>query len=55
MREPTARPQDAEAAKRKPYEPPVLLDWGTLQDLTQSQGWSGKSDGGRLLFTKPRF
>jgi len=40
---------------KKYYEPPVLRDWGTLKDMTLSVGFSGKSDGGRILFTKTRF
>jgi hypothetical protein len=41
--------------KKKNYEPPVLKDWGTLQDMTLSAGFSGKADGGKVLFTKTRF
>lgn len=41
--------------KKKNYESPVLRDWGTLQDMTLSAGFSGKSDGGKILFTKTRF
>lgn len=44
----TAKPE------KKPYTPPVLIDWGTLADLTQAVGWSGKKDGGRFLVTKTR-
>jgi hypothetical protein len=39
-------------ARKKPYAPPVPIDWGTLEDLTQSAGWTGKNDGGRFIFTK---
>lgn len=39
---------------KKHYSPPVLIDWGTLADLTQAVGWSGKKDGGRFLVTKTR-
>ncbi len=31
---------------KKPYEAPVLVEWGSLMDLTQSVGQSGSSDGG---------
>lgn len=41
--------------KKKNYESPVLMDWGTLKDMTLSAGFSGKSDGGKILFTKTRF
>lgn len=40
--------------EKKQYIPPVLIDWGTLGELTQSAGWSGKNDGGRFIFTKTR-
>lgn len=43
--------QDASSADetvlKKPYAPPVLLEWGTLRDITQSVGSSGRSDGGK--------
>ncbi|TAJ86538.1 lasso RiPP family leader peptide-containing protein [Reyranella sp.] len=32
---------------KKPYAPPVLVQWGTLRDITQSVGWNGRSDGGK--------
>jgi len=41
--------------KKKNYEQPVLKDWGTLQDMTLTAGFSGKSDGGKIIFTKTRF
>jgi hypothetical protein len=46
--------QDEDIARKvkKHYESPVLKDWGSLQDMTLSVGFSGKSDGGRILFTK---
>ncbi len=33
--------------KRIPYSAPVLITWGTLRDVTQSVGSSGRNDGGR--------
>jgi hypothetical protein len=36
-----------EAVLKKPYAPPILVEWGTLRDITQSVGWSGRSDGGK--------
>lgn len=30
---------------KKRYEPPVLVQWGTLKDVTLSSGSSGNSDG----------
>jgi hypothetical protein len=41
-------------SEKEHYKRPVLIDWGTLEELTQSAGWSGKSDGGRFIFTKTR-
>ncbi|WP_177324822.1 lasso RiPP family leader peptide-containing protein [Reyranella massiliensis] len=29
------------------YSAPVLMAWGTLRDVTQSVGSSGRRDGGR--------
>lgn len=26
---------------------PVLIEWGTLQDITKAVGWTGASDGGK--------
>ena len=33
--------------KKRPYEAPVLLDWGTLEDMTRAVGNHGNADGGR--------
>ncbi|MGD9883321.1 MAG: lasso RiPP family leader peptide-containing protein [Reyranella sp.] len=42
--------QSASAGKakiaRKPYQPPALVPWGTLRDVTQAVGAQGASDGG---------
>lgn len=38
-------PSSMRAAK-KPYEAPVLKDWGTLKDITLSQSSGRKADGG---------
>ena len=32
---------------KKPYAAPALVTWGTLRDITQSQGWQGNNDGGK--------
>jgi hypothetical protein len=37
---------EKDAETKKPYEPPVLVRWGTLHELTQSVGSLGASDGG---------
>lgn len=31
---------------RKPYAPPVLIRWGTLNDITKAVGRRGAFDGG---------
>jgi hypothetical protein len=36
----------AEEAKKKTYEAPALIRWGTLRDITQAVGSRGASDGG---------
>jgi len=38
--------------RKKPYQPPVLQRWGTLEELTRSQGLTGRKDGGILLKTR---
>ncbi len=47
-----AEDKNIAVSMKRNYEPPVLKDWGTLRDITLSVGFSGKSDGGRILFTK---
>lgn len=32
---------------KKPYEAPVLKEWGTLKDITLAVGSSRQADGGR--------
>ena len=44
---------DKRQLEKKPYKPPVLIEWGTLEELKHPAGWSGKNDGGRFIFTKP--
>lgn len=39
-------PKDPSSAK-KPYVAPVLVQWGTLRDMTQSAGKSKGPDGGK--------
>lgn len=41
-------------AKKKPYSTPVLLDLGTFEELTRSQGSTGNKDGGFLLWSRTR-
>ena len=36
---------------KKPYSPPIITVYGTVQDLTQMKGKNGTSDGGSF----PRF
>lgn len=40
-------PRDESTQARRPYSPPALVVWGTLRDITQSVGSSGRRDGGR--------
>lgn len=40
-------PQGDENQQKKAYTPPVLVQWGSLRDLTQRNGWNGNSDGGK--------
>ena len=42
------------SVKKKFYRKPVLQNFGTLEELTQSQGMTGKKDGGFLLWSKTR-
>jgi hypothetical protein len=44
----------APATAKKPYEAPVLNDWGTLEELTLANGNKGKSDGGRPPHSRTR-
>jgi hypothetical protein len=39
--------QPGVAAAKKPYQAPVLKDWGSLKDVTLSSVGSRGSDGGR--------
>ncbi|HEY6983716.1 lasso RiPP family leader peptide-containing protein [Reyranella sp.] len=39
---------------KKPYSAPVLMEWGSLQELTQAAGNHGNRDGGRRPFNKTR-
>jgi hypothetical protein len=36
---------------KKPYSPPLITVYGTVQELTQKKGLRGTNDGGRF----PRF
>lgn len=40
--------------KRKPYRAPDLVRWGTLAEMTQAVGASGRNDGGRKPYRKTR-
>ena len=37
---------DRAAEAKKPYEAPVLVRWGTLQEITRAVGNRGALDGG---------
>ncbi|MBS0220054.1 MAG: lasso RiPP family leader peptide-containing protein [Proteobacteria bacterium] len=45
---------DRKPSPRKPYHPPVLLEWGAFEELTQASGNRGKNDGGHRPFRKTR-
>jgi hypothetical protein len=36
----------SELAAKKPYEAPLLKEWGTLKDITLAQGSGKKADSG---------
>lgn len=38
--------QEKSATTKKPYERPVLVRWGSLKDITQTQGTGPLADGG---------
>jgi hypothetical protein len=38
--------EDSRTKGKKSYKAPVLIEWGSLMDLTQSNGQSGHPDGG---------
>ena len=40
---------------KKPYAPPLLLVYGTVRDLTQTQGRNGRLDGARPQRAKTHF
>jgi hypothetical protein len=35
-------------AGKRPYQAPLLEEWGTLKELTQKVGYMGNSDGGKF-------
>lgn len=35
---------------KKTYEPPRLIVYGTIRDLTQKKGTQGNGDGGRIPY-----
>jgi len=48
-------PPDKDAETKKPYEPPALVRWGTLRDLTRAVGSTGASDGAKKGPTRTHF
>ncbi len=44
-KKPTHR-EAPETKAKKPYAAPVLVEWGSLMDLTQAVGQTGHPDGG---------
>jgi hypothetical protein len=47
-------PLDRKPSPKKPYHPPVLMEWGPFQELTQASGNKGKRDGGHRPYSKTR-
>jgi hypothetical protein len=39
--------EEPKTKAKKPYEAPVLVEWGSLMDVTQAAGQTGRSDGAR--------
>ena len=44
---PTDEKNEGASPSKKPYSAPVLLEWGTLRDITLNVGHSGNSDGAK--------
>jgi hypothetical protein len=50
-RQPTIdRTESLQSADRQAYQPPELMTWGTLSELTQKVGYKGSNDGGLFPF-----
>jgi hypothetical protein len=53
MGEKTGRQATSPApVKKRPYEAPVLVRWGTLEEMTQHVGAKGPMDGGKNKATR---
>jgi hypothetical protein len=46
---------DQDVPAKKPYEAPVLVRWGTLQELTRSTGFRGATDGAKKGATRTSY
>jgi hypothetical protein len=40
---------------KKPYAAAELIRWGSLSEITRSNGWSGSSDGAKRLPNRTHF
>ncbi len=40
---------------KKAYEAPVLVRWGTAQEITQAVGYKGASDGGHKTYKRTSY
>lgn len=44
----------ARAGSKKPYKTPSIVRWGTLLEMTQANGGTGRPDGGRKPYRRTR-
>jgi hypothetical protein len=42
--------ENLEPAAKQAYQPPELMTWGTLSELTKKVGYKGANDGGLFPF-----
>lgn len=40
--------QPSERLAKKPYQPPKLIVYGNLAEMTKAKGLTGKPDGGKM-------
>lgn len=52
---PSGREGASSGTGKKPYLPPKLNCWGTLQEITRANGFDGARDGGRGAYRRTRY
>ena len=52
---PKKHPEGYDPSTKKPYEAPVLKEWGTLVEMTLAMGAAGSADGGKRGPKSTRF